>query len=83
MCLALPGKVISIDGTDPHTRMGKVAFAGIVTEACLCFVPEAGVGDYVLVHAGFAIAQIDEAEAERSNSYLEQLNAMAESDGRL
>ena len=63
MCLAIPGKVASISGADPITRMGKVDFGGVVKEASLAYVPEAKVGDYVIVHAGFAISQLDEQEA--------------------
>jgi hydrogenase expression/formation protein HypC len=75
MCLAVPGQVLAIDGDDPLTRTGKVAFSGIVKEASLAFLPEAGVGDYVLVHAGFAITILDEAEAERSLGYLDAMTA--------
>ena len=70
MCLAVPGQVLSIEGDDPLLRQGRVAFAGIVKEANLAYVPEAKPGDYVLVHAGFAIAVIDEVEALRTLAYL-------------
>jgi hydrogenase expression/formation protein HypC len=70
MCLAVPGKLLSIEGDDPLTREGRVAFAGIVKPANLAFVPEARPGDYVLVHAGFAITVIDEAEAMKTLAYL-------------
>jgi hydrogenase expression/formation protein HypC len=70
MCLAVPGQVLSIEGDDPLTRQGRIAFAGIVKQANLAFVPEAKVGDYVLVHAGIAITVIDEAEAEKTLAYL-------------
>ena len=63
MCLAVPGKLLSIEGDDPLFRHGSVGFAGAVRDANLAYVPEAKPGDYVLVHAGFAIAVIDEAEA--------------------
>lgn len=63
MCLAVPGKLLSIEGDDPLFRHGPVDFAGVVRDANLAYVPEAKPGDYVLVHAGFAIARIDEAEA--------------------
>jgi len=65
MCLAVPGKILGISGSDA-TRMGTVSFGGISKEACLAFVPEAKVGDYVLVHAGFAISVVDEAEAAQT-----------------
>jgi hydrogenase expression/formation protein HypC len=78
MCLAVPGKVLAIVGDDPLTRTGKVAFSGIVKEASLALLPEARVGDYVLVHAGFGIAVLDEAEAQRSIDYLDAMGAIAE-----
>jgi hydrogenase expression/formation protein HypC len=63
MCLAVPGKLMRIEGDDPLFRHGPVDFAGVVRDANLAYVPEAKPGDYVLVHAGFAIAVIDEAQA--------------------
>ena len=63
MCLAIPGKIERISGDDPLTRMGHVNFGGILKEACLAYVPEATVGDYVIVHVGFALSRVDEAEA--------------------
>lgn len=70
MCLAVPGQLLSIEGDDPLTRQGRVAFAGIVKQANLAYVPLAKAGDYLLVHAGFAIAVIDEAEAVKTLEYL-------------
>jgi len=69
MCLAIPGKILSTEARD-GVRMARVQFGGIVREACLQFVPEAGVGDYVLVHVGFAISQVDAEEAERTYELL-------------
>lgn len=70
MCLAVPGQLLAIEGDDPLTREGRVSFAGIVKTANLAYVPEAQVGDYVLVHAGFALTVIDEDEALRTLAYL-------------
>ena len=70
MCLAVPGQVLSIEGSDPLTRQGRIAFAGIVKPVNLAYVPEAKLGDYGLVHAGVAITVIDAAEAERTLAYL-------------
>ncbi len=71
MCLAVPGRLMSVEGDDePLTRQGRVAFAGIIKEVNLAYVPEAKTGDYVLVHAGFAITVIDEAEAMKTLAYL-------------
>lgn len=63
MCLAIPGRIETILNAVPLERTGTVSFGGIRKEINLAFVPEAGVGDYVIVHAGFAISQINEAEA--------------------
>jgi hydrogenase expression/formation protein HypC len=72
--LAIPGRIVDVSGDDPIMRLGRVDFGGIVKEINLAYVPEAGVGDYVLVHVGFALTVIDEAEAER---VYEQLNEIA------
>ena len=77
MCLAVPGQVQSIEGEDELTREGRVAFGGIVKRINLAYVPEAAVGDYVLVHAGFAITTIDAVEAERTLAYLAEIDAEA------
>jgi hydrogenase expression/formation protein HypC len=65
MCLAVPGRIVSISGDDPLIRVGRVDFGGVAKEINLAFVPEARLGEYVLVHVGFALTVIDEAEAER------------------
>lgn len=70
MCLAVPGEIVAIEGDDALMRAGRISFAGLVKTANLAYVPEAQVGDYVLVHAGFAIAVLDEAEAKRTLAYL-------------
>jgi len=78
MCLAVPGKIISIEGTDPVFRSGKVNFGGIQKTINLAYVPEAKIGDYVLVHVGFAISTIDEAEAQEVFEYLRQMGELAD-----
>lgn len=78
MCLAVPGKIISIEGTDSVFRSGKVSFAGIIKNINLAYVPEAKIGDYVLVHVGFAISIIDEAQAQEVFEYLRQMGELAE-----
>lgn len=65
MCLAVPGRVIEIDDSG-FMRMARVDFGGVVREVCLAYVPEAQVGDYVIVHTGFAISRLDEAEAQET-----------------
>jgi hydrogenase expression/formation protein HypC len=78
MCLAIPGKVSSLEGTDPLTRMGKIDFGGVFKAASLAYVPEAAVGDYVIVHAGFAISRLDEEEAGKVFEYLRQMEELGE-----
>ncbi len=78
MCLAVPGKIISIEGTDPVFRNGKVNFGGIIKQINLAYVPDAKIGDYVLVHVGFAISTIDEEEAQQVFEYLRQMGELAE-----
>jgi hydrogenase expression/formation protein HypC len=75
VCLAIPGKLMA--KTDEGGMLcGRVEFGGIVRTACLDFVPEAEVGDYVLVHVGFAISRIDEQEAKAALAYLEELGEL-------
>jgi hydrogenase expression/formation protein HypC len=73
MCLAIPGKVLSMTGDDPLLRLGKISFGGVVKEVSLAYVPEVKVGQYVLVHVGFALSIIDEAEAQETLDYLQHL----------
>lgn len=78
MCLAIPGKVISINTLDDVFRKGKVSFGGIVKEVNLCMVPEVQVDDYVMVHVGVAISKVDEAEAQKTFEYLRQMGEVDE-----
>ncbi|MDQ7041670.1 MAG: HypC/HybG/HupF family hydrogenase formation chaperone [Rhodothermus sp.] len=80
MCLAVPGKIVALLDEDPLTRRGKVDFGGIQKEVNLTFVPEARVGDYVMVHVGIAISVVDEAEAHRVFEYLQQIDELEELD---
>ena len=73
MCLGVPGKVVRIDENPLGMTMGKVNFGGISKDVCLAYVPEAKVGDYVIVHVGFAISKLDENEAKQVFEYLEQM----------
>jgi hydrogenase expression/formation protein HypC len=75
MCLAVPGKIVEITG-DGELRMGKVDFSGVLRQACLAYVPEAGLGDYVLVHVGFAISRIDEAQAMETLAALREIGEL-------
>lgn len=77
MCLAIPGKLTAITGQlDDTFRVGKVSFGGILKEVNLSMVPEANVGDYVLVHVGVAIGTIDEEEAKRTFEYIRQMGEL-------
>jgi hydrogenase expression/formation protein HypC len=78
MCLAIPGKIESITGNDPLSRMGRINFGGILKEASLAYVPEANVGNYVIVHAGFALSRVDEDEAQKVFEYLKQMEELDE-----
>ena len=75
MCLAVPGQVKSIF-EENGTRMGKVNFGGVVKEVCLAYLPEIEVGDYTIVHVGFAISQIDEASAQETLRTFEELGLL-------
>ena len=76
MCLAVPGKIIEVIGDDPVTRSGRVDFGGVIKEVNLSFVPEAAPGDYVLVHAGFAINTVDAAEAAKVFEILREIREL-------
>lgn len=79
MCLAIPGKIVSIAGDDdPFTRTARVSFDGVVKEVSLAYLPEARVDDYVVVHAGFALSRVNEAEAREVFQYLAALDAGAD-----
>jgi len=80
MCLAVPGKVVEITG-EGELRMGKVDFAGVQRQACLAYVPDVQLGDYVLVHVGFAISRIDEQAAQETLEALAEISALEEAEG--
>lgn len=78
MCLAVPGRILAIEGDDPILRSGTVDFSGVTKRVNLSYVPEASVGDFVLVHVGFAISTVDEEEAAKVFSYLKAMGDLAE-----
>lgn len=80
MCLGIPGKIASIYETD-GLRMGKIEFGGVQREACLDYVPEAEVGDYVVVHVGFAISRLSEEEAQDTLNLLREIMDIEEELG--
>ena len=81
MCLGIPGKIISIEENELDIPMGKVSFGGIAKEVCLAFTPEAQVGDYVIVHVGFALSRLDEEEARQTLEILAEMEKLAEEQG--
>ncbi len=80
MCLGVPGKVIEIN-YESSPVMGKVDFGGIKREVCLEYVPDVKVGDYVIVHVGFAISKLNEEEAQSVFRYLEEMDKLTEQLG--
>jgi hydrogenase expression/formation protein HypC len=80
MCLGVPGKVVEIEENPLGMTMGKVSFGGITKSVCLACVPEAEVGDYVVVHVGFAITVVDQEEAESTLEFLRQMGELEELD---
>jgi hydrogenase expression/formation protein HypC len=77
MCLAIPGRVEEV-GSENGLRMGRVNFGGVVKRVCLDYVPEVGVGDYAIVHVGFAISKIDEETAEQTLKEFRALGVLDE-----
>ena len=78
MCLGVPGKVLSVEENAQGMAMGSVSFGGVNKEICLAYVPEAKPGDYVIVHAGFAISIVNEQEATETFEILRQMGELAE-----
>jgi hydrogenase expression/formation protein HypC len=78
MCLGVPGKIVSIEEDSIGMPMGKVSFGGVTKRVCFAYTPEAEVGDYVVVHVGFAISRIDEEEARRVYDSLRELGELDE-----
>ncbi|MGK7932751.1 MAG: HypC/HybG/HupF family hydrogenase formation chaperone [Microcystaceae cyanobacterium] len=76
MCLAVPGKVVSIGEEEALLRTGKVSFGGVIKEISLAYVPEVKIGDYVIVHVGFALSIVDEAAAQQTLADLAEIGLM-------
>ena len=81
MCLGIPGKIIDIFEKD-GLKMGRVDFGGVVRETCLAYVPEAQIGDYTIVHVGFALNLIDEAEAQQTLDLLNEVGLLGDELGK-
>lgn len=80
MCLSVPGRVVELE-SDGELPMGKVDFGGVAREVCLAYVPDVQIGEYVIVHVGFALSKLDAAEAERLSRLLEELTAVDATGG--
>jgi hydrogenase expression/formation protein HypC len=78
MCLAVPGKVTSIDDSNPDLKMAKVNFSGVSKEVCVQWLPDVKIGDYVLVHVGFALNKIDEKDAKETLKILREMGDLEE-----
>jgi hydrogenase expression/formation protein HypC len=79
MCLGVPGKIVEIYEAN-GLSMGKIDFGGVTREACLAYVPEAAIGDYTIIHVGFALHLISEQEAQETLALLQQIADMGEDD---
>ena len=80
MCLGIPGKVTEIYEAN-GTRMGKLDFGGVAKEVCLAYLPDIQIGDYAIVHVGFAITQLDEQSAQESLALFREMGVLAEELG--
>jgi hydrogenase expression/formation protein HypC len=80
MCLGVPGKVVSLE-PDGDLLMGKVDFGGVARQVCLAYVPDVAIGEYVVVHVGFALSKIAESEARRVYDLLRELDQLEEAAG--
>ncbi len=78
MCLAVPGQLLDTTGDDPYFRTGRVSFGGVVKQVSLACVPEAKIGDYLLVHVGMALNVVDEREAAETFAYLREMGDLEE-----
>jgi len=84
MCLAVPGRVLSVEGKDPAFRTAQVDFCGVRKTVNLAYTPQVAAGDFVLVHVGFAVTQVDREQAARTYQYLAQIEALEEErEGRV
>jgi len=78
MCLAVPGKIISIDESNPELKMAKVNFGGVSKDVCIQWLDDVNIGDYVLVHVGFALNKVDEKDAEETLRILREMGDIEE-----
>ncbi|MDP2364865.1 MAG: HypC/HybG/HupF family hydrogenase formation chaperone [Ignavibacteria bacterium] len=80
MCLAIPGKIVSIDESNPELKMAKVNFGGVMKAICIQWLPDVKVGEYILAHVGFALNKIDEKDAEETLQILREMGDLIEGE---
>ncbi|MDX2442995.1 MAG: HypC/HybG/HupF family hydrogenase formation chaperone [Bacteroidales bacterium] len=80
MCLAVPGKIVSIDTSNPDLRMAKVSFGGVIKDICIQWLPEAGIDDYIIAHAGMALSKLDEEEARLSLETFDEMERLLDEE---
>ncbi len=80
MCLAVPGKIVSIDTSNPDLRMAKVSFGGVIKDICVQWLPEAGIDNYIIAHAGMALSKLDEEEARLSLEAFDEMERLLDEE---
>jgi len=80
MCLAVPGKILSIDSSNPDLRMARVSFGGVTKDICVEWLPDAGVGDYILAHVGMALNKLDEEDARLTLEAFDEMERMLDEE---
>ena len=80
MCLAVPGKIVSIDISNPDLRMAKVSFGGVLKDICVQWLPEAGIDDYIIAHVGMALNKLDEEEARLSLEAFDEMERLLDQE---
>ncbi len=83
MCLAVPGKIVSIDTSNPDLRMAKVSFGGVLKDICIQWLPEAEIDDYVIAHAGMALNKLDEEEARLSLETFDEMERLLDEEDKV
>lgn len=83
MCLAVPGKIVSIDTSNPDLRMAKVSFGGVLKDICIQWLPEAEIDDYVIAHAGMALNKLDEEEARLTLETFDEMERLLDEEDKV
>ena len=82
MCLAVPGKIVSVDESNPDLRMAKVSFGGVIKDICVQWLPEAIIDDYIIAHAGMALNKLDEEEARLSMEAFDEMERLLDEEDK-